>query len=335
MKIIIIILIFLVVIPIILIIWHVITLFKKPDFSNIPIYYPFKSEKAKIKYYEYYDKRSEEYPVISETKYLETSYGKTFIRICGDEKNPPLVLLPSANSSSLIWVSNIKTLSENFRVYAVDNIYDVGRSVNSCPIKNSDDLVNWLDELFTKLELSDNINLMGLSFGGWLTSQYALRFPNRLNKIVLAAPVATVIQLPAAWAYRAILGALPHRYFMKIFFVNWMFQNLVKKKDDNSIALINKFINDGLMVMKCYKFRMPLTPSVLTDFELQNLKIPVLFIVGENEVIYPAKNAIQRLNSVAPNIKTEIIKDASHDLTISQSEIFNNLVTNFLNGNDK
>jgi pimeloyl-ACP methyl ester carboxylesterase len=100
----------------------------------------------------------------------------------GPMNGPSLVLLPSTSASSLIWIPNIKALSEHYRVYAIDNIYDFGRSINTRNIKSSDDMMSWLDELFTALDLGDSINLMGLSFGGWLTSQYTLAYPNRIKR---------------------------------------------------------------------------------------------------------------------------------------------------------
>jgi pimeloyl-ACP methyl ester carboxylesterase len=48
-------------------------------------------------------------------------------------------------------------------------------------VKKPDDFVQWLDELFTALEL-DKINLMGFSYGGWQASLYAISFPQRLNR---------------------------------------------------------------------------------------------------------------------------------------------------------
>ena len=56
---------------------------------------------------------------------------------------------------------NIEALSTQYRTYAVDNIYDCGRSIYTRPLKSPDDFVHWLDELFTALELGDHINLMG------------------------------------------------------------------------------------------------------------------------------------------------------------------------------
>lgn len=160
-------------------------------------YHPFRSEKAKEEYLKLYDTRAKKWPVISETRMVNTSYGQTFVRISGPADGKPLVLLPGAGGTSLHWGANIEALSASYKTYAVDSIYDFGRSISSRPLNNSEDLVKWLDELFNALELGEHINLMGLSYGGWLTSQYALRFPNRLCKVVLLAPAFTV--LPIQW----------------------------------------------------------------------------------------------------------------------------------------
>ena len=129
----------------------------------------------------------------------------TFVRMSGPADAPPLVLLPGAATTSLMWVPNIKALSGPFRTYAVDNIYDYGRSVYTRPVKGPDDFVNWLDGLFSALALGDAINVMGLSYGGWLTSQYVLRFPNRLAKVVLIAPARTVLPIRLSFLLRVIL----------------------------------------------------------------------------------------------------------------------------------
>ncbi|MFH1437865.1 MAG: alpha/beta hydrolase [Pseudomonadota bacterium] len=57
---------------------------------------------------------------------------------------------------------------------------------------------------------------------------------------------------------------------------------------------------------------------------------PTLFLVGEYEVIYPAKEAVERLGSVAPKICTRIIPDAGHDITIVQAELLSTIVLDFL-----
>ena len=226
------------------------------------------------------------------------------------------------------WLPNIEALSEYYRTYAVDNINDYGRSVYTRTIKSPDDFVNWLDELFSILELGDNINLMGLSYGGWLTSQYALRFPYRLNKIVLLAPAGTVLPLRLEWMMRAILCTVPHRYFTKSF-MYWLLDDLVQK-DKASRVMVEEWVDDSFMAIRCFKRRSMVNPTVLEDTELQSIKVPALYLVGENEKIYSAQEAVQRLNKVAPHIKIEVIPDAGHDLTIVQAEMVNRKVLEFL-----
>lgn len=298
--------------------------------KNFPDYLPFKSERKRQKFLDYYDARAKEWPVISETKYVETSFGKTFIRICGPTNAPYLVLLPSVNSSSLIWLYNVKGLSEYFRIFAVDNIYDVGRSVYSRPVKTAGDLVSWLDGLFTALNLGNNINLMGYSLGGWITSQFILHYPDRLQKAVLVCPVATILRIPGEWAWRGILSVIPNRRLIKKVMVNWAFQDLVKKTDPTSNKIIDDLMEDDIMALKCFKLKMPATPTVLKDEELHNIAVPTLFLVGEHEVLYSARDAVSRFNKIAPQIKTEIVPGASHDLPIVQSELVNKKVVEFL-----
>lgn len=311
--------------------WYIHSLFRGPNYSELPVYYPFKNKAAEQNYRKYYSERAKQWPTPSESKYIKTSFGNTFVRICGQENAPPLVLLPSGFASSLIWLPNIEGLASHFKIYAVDNIYDVGLSVNIRPVQDADDLTDWLDELFTGLEIGDNINLMGLSFGGWLTSQYALRHQDRLRSIVMAAPVATIFPLPGAWAWRGIMGALPpHKFFMTHFLTNWMCQDLAKNVDELSKQMLANWMNDAMMAMKCFTFRMPITPTVLTDEQLRSFRIPVLFLVGEHEVVYPANKAVRRINAIAPSIMTKVVSNASHDLTISQTRIVNGITISFL-----
>lgn len=313
--------------------WYIRSLFQGPDYSRLPVHYPFKSAAARERYYAYYNARARAWPVPSETQTIETAFGRTFVRTCGREGDPPLVLLPSVSASSLIWLPNIQGLASHFRIHAVDNIYDVGLSVNTRSVADAGHLTAWLDELLAKLEPSGRVNLTGLSFGGWLAGQYALRHPDRLQRVVLAAPVATLFPLPGAWAWRAIMGALPpHRFFMTHFLVNWMCRDLAGKGDEPSRQLLDHWVNDALMAMRCFKFRMPITPTVLSDDELRSLRVPTLFVIGEHEVVYPAGRAVQRLKTVAPAVATVVLQNAGHDLTISQTQEFNTRVLSFLMG---
>jgi len=130
------------------------------------------------------------------------------------------------------------------------------------------------------------------------------------------------------WLIHAILGLLPHRNFARRF-MNWLAEDLVRK-DEAGRIMANEMADDAYTAMRCFKPKRMVYPTVLTDKELQSIKVPALYLVGENEKIYSAEKAIKRLNKVAPHIKAEVIPDAGHDLTIVQAEMVNRKVIEFL-----
>jgi pimeloyl-ACP methyl ester carboxylesterase len=293
---------------------------------EISEYHPFKSAELKERFLRDYDQRAKNWPVPSETKMVDTSYGKTFVRICGPTGRKPLVLLHGLNVDSLMWVFNIEHLSAHFRVYAIDDINGFGRSVYTQIIKESNDYVNWLDEVFNALKLGNDINMMGASYGGWQVSQYALQFSSRLNKIVLIAPGATVLRIRLGYFVRAIAMRLfPFRYFVRGFLC-WIFTDLAKKDK----SAVESMLNRRMLALQCFKSK-PLSPipKVLDDNEWKRIKMPVLFLVGENEKLYSAHSAIKRLITVAPQIKTDIIPHAGHDLLVVQTEMVNQKLLEF------
>lgn len=292
------------------------------------VYHPFRSAKAKERFLKLYDEWEKRWPLAFESRTVDTSYGQTFVRISGAAGAPPLILLHGIGGNSLQWIPNIEALSGSYRTYAVDSIYDCGRSIYTRPLTEPDDFVKWLDELFHGLALDRRISLAGLSYGGWQAVLYALRNPERVDKLVLLAPASTVLPLSRAVRFRAMLGALPHRFFARKF-IYWLLKDLVRK-DDASKKTADEYINVAYMAMRCFKPKPVIDPTVLTDSELQSIKAPVLFLVGENEKIYSAQKAVERLNKVAPRIHAEIIPHAGHDLTAVQTELVNRKILEFL-----
>src|SRR5512142_1461537 len=108
-------------------------------------YYPYRSEAVRESCLAYYDSlAAREWPIASEERNVPTSYGHTFVRVGGASGAPPLVLLPGAASTSLMWRPNIKALSAECRTFAVDQMGEVGRSICVKKIRSHEDLFAWL-----------------------------------------------------------------------------------------------------------------------------------------------------------------------------------------------
>jgi len=259
---------------------------------------------------------------------VDTSFGQTFVRISGPDGAPPLVLIHGANATSLMWAPNIEALSGKYRVYAPDNIYDLGRSVFTKKIRTPDDFVNWLDELLNTLKLDGRIILIGHSYGGWIVGQYLLRHPDRVEKAVLLAPATTVLPFRFEFLERGILGTLPFRRFTRSMMF-WLLDDLARK-DEAGRKLVEDLAENVYLGQQCFKPKQLVNPTVLTDQEWQSIKVPTLFLVGENEKIYSARKAIERLNRVAPQIKAEVIPNAGHGLTLTRADLVNGKILEFL-----
>lgn len=308
-----------------LVIWLGVQVFSSPTDVELTPHHPFRSAQAKERYLRMYDAMEKNWPIPSESRMVGTSDGETFVRIGGPADAPPLVLLPGANATSLLWSPNIAALSEHYRTFAVDNIYDFGRSIYRRRLETPDDFVNWLDELLRGLEVEEKIDLIGLSYGGWIASQYALHRPEQLDKVVLLAPGATVLPFEPAFLMRAVLCLLPHRYFARNM-MNWVLEDAAKQNE----RYVEEATDNFYIGQRSYKPIRLVNPTVLTDTEWQSIQIPVLFMVGENEKLYSAQRAVERLKTVAPAIKIEVIPNAGHDMTLVQTELVNKKILEFL-----
>jgi len=291
-------------------------------------HHPFRSAQAKTEYQTLYMEREREWPIAFETMLIETPTGQTYVRMSGCKTDPPLVLLPGSLGNSLTWIPNITALSAHYRTYTLDSIYDFGLSIRRKRLTKPDDLVNWLHEVLAVLAPKESVRLVGLSYGGWLASQYALRFPERLHKVVLLAPAATVLPVSFALLGRALLTVIPHTNFRKKFYY-WLLHDMMQSGARGQ-ASVDQAVSDWEVAERCFAPLPRIVASVLSDKALQGFSVPLLFLIGEHEKIYSAPKAVSRLNRVAPQIKAEIIPHAGHDLSVVQAEMVTRKILGFL-----
>ena len=284
------------------------------DPARLTAYHPFRSEEARERYLAHYDAVGRQWPAASTTLLVPTSYGRTFVRVSGPATGPPLVLLPGGGSSLHMWAPNVAALSEHCRVYAVDRLGDIGRSTCLRPLRTNAEVVENLDELFTVLQLGTDIRLMGLSYGGWEAAEYALVHPERLARVVLIAPAATLFNLPPDFAWRGLLLLLPYRGFMESM-MRWSLPHLGTATDPAGRKQFDSLVDEAYLGMRSFDLRQGAIPRVLSDEQLASIQPPMLFIVGEDETLYPASDAVARLARIAPRVHAELIRGAGHDLT--------------------
>lgn len=273
---------------------------------------PFRSQRAKDTYLARHAERSKAWPEPWVERLVPTSWGETYVCECGPKDAPPLVMLPGVGSASYTLSALARLLSPHFHVYAIDNIYDVGRSVASRPLVTADDFTAWLDGLFDALSL-ERPDVLGLSYGGWVFSQYALRRPERLGKVVLLAPAGTVAPINFAFIWRALLTLVGGHWAM-VKFADWASPTL--SSDPKWAAERAGLIEDALLAQSSFAKRRLVPPVPPADAEWAKLTAPTLLLFGDEEVIFEPKAAAEKMARVAPRVSVEVIPGASHDLFI-------------------
>ena len=250
---------------------------------------------------------------------VKTRYGTTHINASGPEDGYPLVLLHGAGLSSTVWFANIAELSTHHRVYAVDMIGDAGKSVAERLLDKRADYAIWLKEVFDALSIERG-DLLGHSFGGWLTLNMALAYPERLRKIVLLAPAASF--RPLGFITKLV-------FFLGEFRIHPPARSMLKAAAAKQTVLEETFVH---LMEEVTRYCRPVMiyPNVYTDQELKQIDLPALLLIGDAEKIYNPRKAIERAQRLMPDLTFEIIPDAGHLLILDQPESINAYILKFL-----
>lgn len=116
------------------------------------------------------------------TEFVQVRDVKT--RLLRGGKGPPLLFLHGAGRSG-IWLQVLENLAAEFDVLAPDHP-GFGQSDRPDWLDGMDDMVFHYLDLLDKLNI-EKVNIVGISFGGWLAAELAVSFSDRIDKLVLSA----------------------------------------------------------------------------------------------------------------------------------------------------
>ncbi|MBA3706446.1 MAG: alpha/beta hydrolase [Bacteroidetes bacterium] len=271
-----------------------------------------------------YDKALTLWKIPFEEKDLTTSFGTAHVIECGPPNGKPLVLLHGMNASSTMWYPNIKSLSQQYRIYAIDFLLEPGKSCCQKKVSSTDEIVKWYYEIFDQLQLK-TFNMVGASRGGWLALNIALYSQTRINKLVLLSPAQTFIWIrPMPDIMENITYSInPKRKHLRN-----VLKTMTSDVDNIEQLFIDQYYiatEDADMMNKCI---LQMTP--FSDEQLKSLKVPVLVLIGDNDIINNNKS-LKQVRKLLPDVETEMIRNAGHFLSIDQKEIVNKRIIDFLN----
>ena len=294
--------------------------------SKIIPYYVFESKKEKAIYIKSYDNTLKLWDIPFEEIDVKTSYGIAHVIVCGPKTGEPLVLYHGTDASSTMWYPNVKEFSKEYRVYGIDFPLEAGKSVSNRMKLTNKQTAAFYNEVFEYFQMK-NINLLGVSRGGWMVTYLALQPDNIIKKIILLSPAQT-------FGGVANLGKVLTGINLKMFpspkSTNRFFNAFSYYPDK-----INGDFKEQLYLAYKYGNSKPrlLNMSRFSKKELKSLKIPVLVLIGDHDIVNNEKIFV-KAHKFIPNVETAVIKDAGHFMSIDQAEIINKKVIEFLNKNE-
>lgn len=282
----------------------------------------FPTQTGKFLYLKSYNNAMRLWKVKYKEEDVITSYGLAHVIIAGPQNGKPVVLFHGTDASSTMWFPNIEALAKKYRVYAIDYPMETGKSLAIVKSMEPRDMILFYNEVFEHYDLRD-INIVAASRGGWVATLLALEPDNRIAKLALLSPAQTfggVDKLGKA------LSALKLKMFPNPRRLNRFFEQFSKHpekidhKYKEQFYLANKFGRSKPDLMKMFRF---------PKEHLQTLQMPVMVMVGDNDVIND-KDMLVRASESIPHAETVLIHDAGHFISIDQAAIVNQKLVEFI-----
>lgn len=265
--------------------------------SNHEIY---KSNDAKNEIIRIYDEFVKRYEFVSSI-HLKTLQGITHILVCGEEKNPPLILLHGTGMNSSMWLDELQEYAKYFRVYAVDIPGEPGKSFPVQMPLTDHSYSDWLHDVLEDLNIK-KANVVGLSLGGWMALNFAIIFPENVSKLVLISPSGIGKEKLSFLFYALFYGIMGEKGVEKL------------------ISKINgrkQLSHDMLQYQKCirygFQYRTGKIP-LFSDDMIRNLPMPCSVIVGEKDIMLSSTDTLKRMEKLLPSAQRLCLKGEGHTL---------------------
>lgn len=262
--------------------------------------------------------------------------------IQGNEKGEPLILVSGWCLKKEMWIAQLKQLGGRFKLITFDN-RGCGKSdrpdMHYTLEMGANDIAGLMDHL--KIEKA---NLMGYALGAMILTRFALKYADRVKKLVLLNTAASFsndeliknIMVVNSKALDFQQNA-PEKYFMRSA-VMAFHEDFIKELEANHHKRFHELWTVAEWV-KEYSID-PMTPKDVENQgsamlgmklinEINQIKAETLIIGGSHNKIHPKEGMIA-MHEKMPNSQLEILQNAGDMTYLSRAPEINKLVLEFL-----
>jgi pimeloyl-ACP methyl ester carboxylesterase len=244
-------------------------------------------------------------------------------------EGPPVVLLHGGTGDpESYWAPQIPVLSQRFRLvltqypgYGDDAGGDAEFSIPGCALHAR----TLLDELGI-----DRASFVGLSLGGAVSLQFALDYPDRTRRLVLADSMSGVwTQKFRRFIDHALIGALEEGSHDLMFELNLIFAFSERYLAENEEVLERQKEAWRSIDVARYTAMLRSIRDWSVDDRLGEIEAPALVLWGSEDIEIPRVYS-ERLASALPYAILSVIEGSGHKSCADRPEAFNKAVTAFL-----
>jgi len=258
--------------------------------------------------------------------YIKVHGGKLFYEAAGEGET--IVLLHDGILHHVIWDEQFSVLAKKYRVVRYDR-RGFGKSFNpQAPFSHVDDL----NQLFSQLKI-DNAIVFGMSAGGGIAINFTLKYPEKVNALVLVGAVVggygySTHFLTRGGHINSLSEYLDPPKFIKYF--GWEDPYEIYPENREAKEKFLRFLKANPQNVRGALGNLAKPPERPAVKFLSEIKVPTLILVGEYDIpdVHAHSGAIE---AGIPNAKREIILKSGHLIPLEQPESFNTSVLKFLN----
>jgi len=275
----------------------------------------YRSGQGKEEVLNFYREMLDHWPCPLTMHQLNTSLGLTSVMEWGESNAPALLLLHGSSSNSLMWMGDAAIFGRNYHVFSIDIPGECGMSDKTRIAFSPGTHAAWLVEIMTLLELT-TVYLVSNSLGSWIALDLAIRYPQRVEKLVLLAAAGLTPIRPSA-LFWIIFTSLTGR---------WGF-NILNRKIYGSIPMDSQALAFASLVKKHFLPRTEILP-VFDGPELGKICCPVLYMGGDHDLFYNSQKAANHLEGNVSGARAEVLENTGHVLVNLSRNIIEFLTDN-------
>lgn len=245
-------------------------------------------------------------------------------------KGVPLLLIAGLGCDSQSWHPIISELSEHFQTIIFDN-RGVGRSdIPKLPYSirdMADDTLKLLDYLNVRAT-----NIIGCSMGGYIAQEFAIRYPERVSKLILGS-TAPLSSTRNNLLFENLLKWRLDRIDLESWMWAWSFWLFTPQRFEDR-SFIDAYIKDALeypypQSINAFKGQIEAICTHNARGGLKKIQAETLVIEGKEDIlILPGETEL--LTKEIPKCSSLVVEDAAHSVYMEKPKAFIRAVLDFL-----